>query len=144
MFEKEQRRTLAGEPPRVVTLGRREDDPSTDFALFRDDAAMDYFEHGPGGVPATWQNRFTLRSLQYAFGYDVRGYAARISPTPLMMLVALEDHTMPAAIGLSFFEAALEPKELVTVKGGHYDAYMPDRAFPQVMAAATRWFTTHL
>ena len=144
MFVEEQRRTLAGEAPSVVTLGMREGDPSTDFALFRDNAAMDYFEHGPGGAPASWQNRFALRSLQYAFAYDVRGYATWISPTPLMLLVALDDHTMPAALGLSFFQAALEPKELVTFAGGHYDAYMPDQAFPQVIDAATRWFGTHL
>ena len=144
MFVEEQRRTLAEEPPSVVTLGRRTDDPSTDFALFRDDAAMDYFEHGPAGLPATWRNQFTLRSLQYAFGYDLRAYATRISPTPLMMLVALNDHTMPSVLGLSFFEAALGPKKLVTYKGGHYDAYMPDKAFPQVMEAAIRWFKGHL
>lgn len=144
MFEAEQRKTIAGDAPTVVTLGRREDDPSKDFALFRDDAAMDYYEHGPEGAPASWQNGITLRSLQYAFAYDLRPYAARISPIPLMMLVGLQDHTMPAVLGLSFFESALEPKELVTFQGGHYDAYMPDKAFPQVMNATIRWFKAHL
>ena len=140
----ERGKILAGQPGAVVALGMREDDPSQDFALFRDDDAMNYFEHGPTGLPASWKNAFTLRSLEYMVGYDVRPFAKRISPTPLLMLVALDDHTMPASLGLEFYAAALQPKELVTFKGGHYDAYLPDRAFPVVMDASKRWFEAHL
>ena len=140
----ERSRTLAGEPPSVVALGRRESDPSQEFALFRDNAAMDYFEQVPGTVPASWRNEFTLRSLEYAVGYDLRPYVGRISPTPMMMLIALDDHTMPAKVGLEFYAAALEPKEIVTFRGGHYDAYLPHRAFPLVMDATIRWFRKHL
>ena len=144
LVDDERRKTLAGEAPTVAPLGLREDDESEQFSLFRDNAAMHYFEQGPVGVPDSWRNAFTLRSLEYAMGYDLRQYADRISPTPLLMLVALDDHTMPAALGLAFYEAALQPKALVTFAGGHYDAYLPDRAFPTVMDAATQWFRTHL
>lgn len=144
ILDQERERALAGAAPTLVTLGRREDDPSTDFALFRDNAAMDYFEHSPAGRPETWRNEFTQASLEFVIGYDVRQYAKRISPTPLMMLVALDDHTMPAHLGLQFFEDALEPKELVTFRGGHYDAYMPEGSFGTVMAATARWFRSHL
>lgn len=144
LVEQEWRTVLAGGPPALAALGRRTDDPSSDFALFRDDAAMDYYEHGPVGVPDSWRNQFTVRSLAYALDHDVRGYAERVSPTPLLMVISRADHTMPADVSLAFHRAALEPKALALVDGGHYDTYDPKRTLPDVVEAAAPWFRTHL
>ena len=140
----EWQKVLAGDSPTLVTLGRGTKDPSQEFSLFRDDAAMNYFENGPVGKPDTWRNQFTLRSLAYLVDYDLRAHAKRISPTPLMMILALEDKTMPAEPAFEFFQNALEPKELVTVPGGHYDIYMPNGTFRESHEAASRWFKNHL
>ena len=63
----------------------------------------------------------------------MRQYAKRISPTPLLMMVAAADHTMPAFLGFEFYNEALEPKRLVVLPGGHYDAYMPDGSLDMVI-----------
>ena len=74
--------------------------------------------------------------------YEPGGYIGFISPTPLMMIVALEDHLTVADEAPAFYERALEPKQLVTLKGGHFDAYVAD--FGRSSEAATRWFVQHL
>jgi len=40
------------------------------------------------------------------------------------------------------WERALEPKQLVTIQGGHFDPYL--RQFPTSSAAAVAWFREHL
>ena len=133
-----------GGTTQVVALGRRSQDPSTEFALFRDDAAMDYYEHGPVGVPESWRNEMTLSSLYLALDHDISAMAPRVSPTPLLMVVADHDTTMPLQPSLDFYNRALEPKKLTIVPGGHYDSYLPDRSLPQVMEAVTGWMRAHL
>ncbi|WP_128913097.1 alpha/beta hydrolase [Granulicella sibirica] len=144
VIDSEWSKVLAGEPSPTVVLGRTKDDPSTEFSLFRDDDAMNYFANGPMGTPASWVNGLTLRSLAYFLDHDILAHAKRISPTPLMMILASEDKTMPVEPAYDFFQAALEPKEVVAIPGGHYDIYMPDRTFTQATEAAVRWFKSHL
>ena len=74
--------------------------------------------------------------------YEPGGYAAFISPTPLMMVVALGDVLTVADLALGAYERALEPKRLVTLTGGHFDAYVKD--FEASAGPATEWFTQHL
>jgi hypothetical protein len=75
-------------------------------------------------------------------GYEPGSYAAFISPTPLMMVVALGDVLTVADLALGAYERALEPKRLVTLTGGHFDAYVKD--FEASAGPATEWFTQHL
>ena len=132
-------KVLAGEPSDLVALGRRSDDPSPEFALFHNDTAMDYFEHGPAGRPPSWRNELTMRSLSHLLNYDVTPTARRISPTPLLMILALDDDTMPVDAALRYYADALEPKELVTVEGGHYGVYLPDGSLSQAVSASVDW-----
>ena len=74
--------------------------------------------------------------------YEPGGYAAFISPTPLMMVVALGDVLTVADLALGAYERAIEPKRLVTLPGGHFDAYVKD--FEASAGPATEWFTQHL
>jgi len=144
MLNAERRELLKGEKPSLSTIARRLDDPANGFALFANDEGYDYLMNGPMGVPETWKNSFTTRSLAYALEYDVRPLAKRISPTPLMMILPSKDVTMPSDLSLEFFASALEPKELVLLDGGHYNVYLPGHGFEESIKAATRWFSKHL
>jgi fermentation-respiration switch protein FrsA (DUF1100 family) len=48
----------------------------------------------------------------------------------------------PADLAIAAYERAIEPKSLVILPGGHFDAYMD--GFDQASAAARDWFTQHL
>jgi uncharacterized protein len=65
--------------------------------------------------------------------YEPGAWIARVSPTPLLMIVALQ---------LSAYEQALEPEKLVTIDGGHFDPYL--KQFAATSTAAVSWFRQHL
>jgi len=46
-----------------------------------------------------------------------------ISPTPMLMVIANRDILTAADLSLKAFAKALEPKELLLLKGGHFEAY---------------------
>jgi hypothetical protein len=58
------------------------------------------------------------------------------------MVVALGDHLTVADEALAAYERALEPKRLVMLPDGHFDAYVRD--FAASSAAACEWFRKHL
>ena len=66
----------------------------------------------------------TLRSIEMFMEYEPGTYVGFISPTPLMMVVALGDHLTVADQALAAYERALAPKRLVTLPSGHFDAYV--------------------
>jgi uncharacterized protein len=74
--------------------------------------------------------------------YEPGSYVGFISPTPLMMVVALGDHLTVADQALAAYERALAPKRLVTLPSGHFDAYVA--GFDAASRAATEWFVQHL
>lgn len=47
----------------------------------------------------------------------------RISPTPLLMVVADNDVLCPTDIAMETYVKARKPKELQILPGGHFDAY---------------------
>ena len=74
--------------------------------------------------------------------YEPGTYLPWISPTPLLMCVAENDHLTVAEIAIAAFEQAREPKRLVMMPGGHFDAYVD--GFDVASGAAVDWFTQHL
>ncbi|WP_410567264.1 alpha/beta hydrolase [Amycolatopsis sp. cmx-4-61] len=144
LLDRERESLVDGAAPSRVTIARRTDDDSPGFALFSDDESAAYFESGLAGVPVPWENTVTVRSIASVQEYDVRPLAPLVSPTPLLLVVARHDTAMPADLAIGFHDAALEPKELVVVDGGHYDLYPAGDAFDQAMDVTTRWFTKHL
>ena len=74
--------------------------------------------------------------------YEPGAWISRISPTPLLMIVALADHITLTDLELRAYEQALEPKKPVTVEGGHFDAYLGQ--FATSSGAAISWFRQHL
>lgn len=89
-----------------------------------------------------WDNRVTLRSSELASEYEPGLTIARISPTPLLMLVAEHDTVTPADLALAAYNQAGEPKRLVLLPDGHFDPYA--RHFQQAAEAARGWFVQHL
>ncbi|MGD9604366.1 MAG: alpha/beta hydrolase [Gammaproteobacteria bacterium] len=89
-----------------------------------------------------WENKVTLRSLDYRFEFDARPYVPRISPTPLLMIVAADDTITPTDVALAAFESARAPKVLELLAGDHYVAY--GRAFDRSSTLARDWFQQHL
>jgi fermentation-respiration switch protein FrsA (DUF1100 family) len=69
-------------------------------------------------------------------------YIDRISPTPLMVVIGANDHLTVADEALAAFNRALEPKKLVLLPGGHFDAYTND--FATASGEAANWFVQHL
>ena len=89
-----------------------------------------------------YPNEVTLRSLELLTEYEPETFIHRIGPTPLLMIVAAYDTTTPTEEQLVAFNRASEPKRLVILDGGHYDAYRSKLA--EASAVARDWFAEHL
>ncbi|WP_206664674.1 alpha/beta hydrolase family protein [Dankookia rubra] len=106
-------------------------------ALPRADAYAWFTETAASRAPS-WRNEVTLRTLEYGLGYEPGSYVGLISPTPLLLTVAMKDQLAVSDLAI----AAFEPKRLVLLPGGHFDAYAAE--FAQSSGPATEWFRTHL
>ena len=89
-----------------------------------------------------WHNQVTLRTVEMLGEYEPGSYIERVSPTPLLMLIAAGDHLTVADEAFAAYNRALEPKRLVILNGGHFDAYV--KAFEHSSTAARDWFIEHL
>ena len=114
-------------------------DPSVAAAYRAPDAIAFYNQPAPEGV---WANVVTLRSTRAARTYEPGTWIARVSPTPLLMIVGLHDTITLTDLALGAYETALQPKKLVTIDGGHFDPYLG--RFAEASGAALAWFTEHL
>jgi uncharacterized protein len=134
----ERRAIAAGAPPTIVEVCT--DDPSKP-------------EDSPGRLSyryfdrfrragSRWENKVTLRSLDYRLEFDALPFVPRISPTPLLMIVASHDTITPTNLALEAFERARAPKQLVIIEGHHYVPYR--ERFADSSNAARDWFLTHL
>lgn len=136
-FSEDLRAQLRGEPPkrqRLVDL-----DPAVP-AQYHDPAAVNFLlQEVPEG---TWRNEVTIQSNRRARMYEPGRWIDRISPTPMLLIVARNDTTTPTDLALSAFERALEPKSLVIIPGGHYSPYI--EAFEEATDPAVDWFRRHL
>jgi fermentation-respiration switch protein FrsA (DUF1100 family) len=90
----------------------------------------------------SWRNEVTLRSVEMFWEYEPGAYVQWVSPTPLLIVVAEGDHLTVSDLAIEAYQRAHEPKRLVILKGGHFDAYVAD--FDAASGAATAWFTEHL
>jgi len=100
------------------------------------------FLHGQQSDQSTWRNTLTLRSLDLAFGLENSAFVPYISPTPLLMIVALHDELVPPDLSLAAYASALEPKKLVLLDGDHFSPYV--QYFGASSSAAIEWFAQHL
>ena len=136
-FADDDRAQLRGEAPRRQAI------VSADAAVaasYRARDAIDfYLQSLPEGV---WENNVTVRSTRAARMYEPGQWIARVSPTPLLMVVATRDAITLTDLELAAYERALQPKRLVTIEGGHFDPYLSQ--FQISSTAALEWFKQHL
>ncbi|MER8632962.1 MAG: alpha/beta hydrolase [Mesorhizobium sp.] len=136
-FDDDERAQLRGEAPRRQAIVSA--DPSVPAAYRSQDAIDFYLQSLPAGL---WENEITLRSTRAARMYEPGNWIARVSPTPLMMIVARDDRMTVTDLALAAYERAQEPKRLALIAGGHFDPYLDQ--FSLAEGAATEWFCEHL
>jgi hypothetical protein len=85
----------------------------------------------------------TLKSVEMFWDYEPGDYISKISPTPFLLVVAEGDHLVVVDLAIEAYERALEPKKLLILPGGHFDAYTGE-AFKVNSAAQRDWFVQHL
>jgi fermentation-respiration switch protein FrsA (DUF1100 family) len=136
-FAEDERAQARGEPPGRQAIVSA--DPA-ESAAYRSPEAIDfYFQRIPEG---TFVNSVTVRSTRAARMYEPGVLIGRVSPTPLLMVVARDDTITLTDLGLAAYERALEPKRLELIPGGHFHPYLS--SFPQSSGAARAWFREHL
>jgi cephalosporin-C deacetylase-like acetyl esterase len=137
-FAEDERTQARGEPPHYQALVGA--DPAVP-ASYRSPEAIDFFlQPLPEGT--LWENTVTIRSTRAARMYEPGVWIDRVSPTPLLMVVALNDTVTVADLALAAYERALEPKRLELIPGGHFDPYVS--SFGKSSGAARAWFRHHL
>ncbi len=136
-FTEDDRRQFSGSAPATQAVVSA--DPAIPAAYRSPDAVAFYTQPVP---PGTWDNAVTLRSTRAARMYEPGTFICRVSPTPLLMVVAMQDTVTVTDLALAGYEKALQPKKLVTIAGGHFDPYLTQ--FDAAGGAAADWFTEHL
>ncbi len=136
-FSEDERRRARGEGPKRQLIVSA--DVGVPAAYRAQDAIDFYLQEIPEGI---WQNEVTVRSTRAARMYEPGPWLPRVSPTPILMVVALKDAITVTDLALSAYERALEPKKLVMIEGGHFDPYLGQ--FTKASSAAVDWFLEHL
>jgi uncharacterized protein len=130
-------RFLGLEPVMVKAVSN---DPA-EFCAMPGKVSFDYFMEQAHVAP-NWKNELTLRSMDLYRGMDNATFVPWISPTPLLMIVALGDEVTPPDLSLDAFSRAREPKRLLLLAGNHFAPYSQD--FTLAANEARDWFTRHL
>jgi hypothetical protein len=141
MFDSDRAARYAGSSPGTIQVCY-EKDPTEASALPTEDTHDFFFGPIQDRAP-NWRNEVTLRSVEMFIEYEPGAYITDISPTPLMMVVAAKDHLTVADLSLEFYERAREPKQLLVLPVGHFDAYVGD-SFAVSAPEQLRWFQKYL
>jgi len=138
-FDADRKARFSGGAPAMLPVVS--EDPLGPCALPTPDSWEWFTETHRLRAPA-WRNEVTLRSVEMLMEYEPDCYIQRVSPTPFMMLIASGDHLTVADEAFKTYRRALEPKKLVILPGGHFDAYV--KGFDLASSAARDWFVQHL
>jgi fermentation-respiration switch protein FrsA (DUF1100 family) len=136
-FTGDERAQARGDAPRYQAIVNA--NPTVPASYRAQDAIDFYLQPIPEGI---WENTITVRSTRAARMYEPGAWIGRVSPTPLLMVVALNDTITVTDLALAAYERALEPKRLELVPSGHFDPYRSQ--FDQSSRAALDWFRAHL
>jgi fermentation-respiration switch protein FrsA (DUF1100 family) len=139
MFDADREARSRGEAPAMVPAVN--EDPLGPCAMPTPDSYQWFTETHELRAPS-WRNEITLRSVEMLREYEPDSYVHRIAPTPLLVLVAEKDVLTPTELTLATYQKAREPKKLVILPGGHFDAYV--KGFDASMVPARDWFLEHL
>jgi len=105
------------------------------------DESWEWFQSAARTAP-TWRNEITLLSMQRLLEYSPGLYIDRITPTPLLLIVAEKDF-LPLDIARAAFARAGAPKRWCVLPAGHFAGYEPPH-FATASAEAVDWFRWHL
>jgi len=138
-FDADRLARFRGDPPAMVAVVDK--DPLAPSALPTPDSWEWFSETGRTRAPA-WRNEVTLRSVEMFTEYEPGSYLPHVSPTPFLMLVAEGDHLVPSELAIAAFDTAHQPRELVILPGGHFEAYT--KGFETSSGQARDWFSRYL
>lgn len=138
-FNADRAARFAGDPPAMIPVVA--EDPASPSVLPTRDS-WEWFSETAKTRAVAWRNEVTLRSVEMFAEYEPITYLPYISPTPLLMLPAVGDHLTPCDLAVAAYERAREPKKLIILPGGHFDAYVA--GFDRSSGAARDWFVEHL
>lgn len=140
LFDQDREQRFAGQAPQMLPVVSA--DP-TGMAVLPTADSYEWFTQTARSRAPNWRNEVTLRSVEMLMEYEPVSYIERISPTPLLMIIAAQDHLAVADEAFAAFNQAREPKRLVILPGGHFEAYVGP-GFKQASEAAREWFLQHL
>jgi uncharacterized protein len=138
-FDADREGRFAGSPPAMLPVVTAE---LNGIAALPTADSWEWFTQTARTRAPAWHNQVTLRTVEMLGEYEPGSYINRVSPTPLLMVIAADDHLAVADEALAAYNRALEPKRLVILSGGHFDAYVKD--FDHASSAACAWFVEHL
>ncbi|MFE4413297.1 alpha/beta hydrolase [Streptomyces sp. NPDC056821] len=138
-FDDDERAQLAGHPAEYQLLNSP--DPQVQ-AAYHSQGMDEFNSRFPLPPDVEKPEHVTLRSTRKSQMYEPGAWVARVSPTPLLMIVGTADTITLSDLGLAAYERALQPKRLAMYAGDHFDAYVT--AFETTSGAATEWFREHL
>jgi fermentation-respiration switch protein FrsA (DUF1100 family) len=104
-----------------------------------DDAKAAYLEALSADELRNYKARITLQSFQLTTLVDVIPLLDSIAPTPILFVLAEQDF-LPGQ--REAYNAAKEPKSLVTVGGNHFSPYTTSKK--EAIEAAKEWFVRYL
>jgi pimeloyl-ACP methyl ester carboxylesterase len=139
-FHADRRARFDGGDPEMVAVV--DPDPSAAVVLPSADS-WEWFSRTAKERAPSWRNEITLRSVEMLGEYEPQAWIHRISPTPLLMIVAENDVVAPSELAFEAYERAREPKQLVIAPGGHFGAYTGP-GFELTAGAARDHFVRHL
>ncbi len=140
MLDEDRLRRVQGKPSKILKICSL--DPNDPVAFPGDETYKFIHQYVDKDPKCTWRNQVSIKTLELMFEYDVTSFMERISPTPLLMIVAEYDTTTPTDIALECFAKVPGPKQLHVIKSGHYAAYV--EKFEETSAAACEFFKANL
>jgi len=106
-------------------------------AIMKQESAYEFFTS-----VKSWRNEVTIRSVEMSGEYEPGTYISRISPTPILFIVANKDTVNTADLALKAYKEARQPKKLVMIEGDHFVPYVEQ--FDICAKAACDWFKANL
>ena len=101
--------------------------------------AFRWFIESGGSFGTGWKNQATLARLTAPAPFDAQVCIPHIS-APILMVVAREDEESDADLSRDVFATASEPKQLLTVDGGHFGVLYPDTREYELSASTQQSF----
>ena len=101
--------------------------------------AFRWFIESGGSFGTGWKNQATHARLETPAPFDAQVCIPHIS-APILMVVAREDEESDADVARDVFATASEPKQLLTVDGGHFGVLYPDTREYELSASTQQSF----